>query len=176
MESKLYRAKPLRHGSDGLNRCRSLECAWTGQLRSILNQIPHSIPPPPSVYESVCVWVDKKYYVSFLRLRACLPVCERFHFYTAAVVTDCDPVQSSVCVEGCKRSDEESTDCSSWVLTTVLTTAKLRHITNGSGEGDPEKLHLWLSWTWLIQAHSVPFPLHFTMTTSPVAESFVLSW
>lgn len=54
---------------------------------------------------------------------ACKCVCrrERFRFYAAAVVTDGDPAWSSVHFEGCKRSDLESTVCSSRPLTTDLT-------------------------------------------------------
>lgn len=71
---------------------------------------------------SLCVseWI-RNIYVSFLCLQVCLPVRERFRFYTTAVVTDGDPAWSSVHFEGCKRSDLESTVSSSRALTTVLT-------------------------------------------------------
>lgn len=120
MESKLYRAKPLHRDSEGLNRCCSLECAETGQLRSITgSHIPFLLH---RVCMSLCVseWM-RNIYVSFLCLQVCLPVCERFHFDTAAVVSDGDPAWSSVHFECCKRSDWESTVCSSRSLTTVLT-------------------------------------------------------
>lgn len=176
MESKLYRAKPLRHGSDGLNRCRSLECAGTGQLRSILHRIPHSIPPPLSVYESVCVWVDKKYLCLFS-----FPASVFAGVREIPLLHRCCSNRRWPCLEFSTFWGLQT----EWLRKHSLFVtgpdygsymAKLHHITNGSGEADPEKWYLWLSLLWSIQAHSVPFPLRFTMTTSPVAESFVFSW
>jgi len=126
---------------------------------------------------SLCVseWM-RNIYVSFLCLQVCLPVCERFLFDTAAVVTDGDPAWSSVHFECCEQSDWESTVCSSQSLTTVLTRPSFTTSQAPLEKQIQQKLYLWLSPPWSIQAHSVPFPLCFTMTTSPVAQSFVFSW
>lgn len=127
------------------------------------------------VWVYVCVRVDKKY-VSFLHLWVCLPVCERFHFYTAALVTDVWPCSEFSMFWGLQTEWLRKHSLFVTALTTVLSMAKLHHITNSSGEGDPNNCifgSLGPHWSKLIEFPSFSTSL---WQPAPWQSHFVLSW